>query len=153
MSVDNNLLPTNGFKVLIGGTKEYPKLNTFAVKVTLPAVNQAGVSTQYRNEPGFVPSESLDYDPLSITFLCDEKMGLYDELYDWMRTNSLSDTFQTDDIIINLLTSHNNVSRNVRCTNAFPTGIGSVEFNAQSSEVTYATFDISFRFDEFEFID
>jgi len=80
-------------------------------------------------------------------------MELYDELYDWMRTNSLSDTFQTDDIIINLLTSHNNVSRNVRCTNAFPTGIGAVEFDAQSAEVAYATFDISFRFDEFEFID
>jgi len=153
MSVDNNLLPTNGFKVLIGGTQKYPKLNTFAVKLTLPSVNNAEVSTQYRNEPGFVPSESLTYDPLSITFLCDEKMKVYDELYDWMKNNTTSSTLQTDDIIINLLTSHNNVSRNVRCTNAFPIGIGSIEFDAQGSEVGFATFDISFRFDDFEFID
>ena len=153
MSVDNNLLPTNGFKVLIGGTQEYPKLNTFAVKVTLPAVTNADVSTPYKNEPGFVPSETLTYEPLSISFLCDEKMKLYDELYDWMKTNTTTNTLQTDDIIINLLTSHNNVSRKVRCTNAFPTGIGSIELDAQGAEVGYATFDISFRFDEFEFID
>jgi hypothetical protein len=153
MSVDNNLLPTNGFKVLIGGTQEYPKLNTFAVRLSLPGVSNADVATPYKNQPGFTPSETLTYDPLSITFLCDEKMELYDELFDWMKTNTTTETLQTDDIIINLLTSHNNVSRKVRCTNAFPTGIGSIDFDAQSVEVGYATFDISFRFDEFEFID
>lgn len=153
MSVDNNLLPTNGFKVLIGGTQEYPKLNTFGVRLTLPSVTNTDLSTPYRSQPGFIPSESLTYEPLSITFLCDEKMELYDELYDWMKTNTNTDTLQTDDIIINLLTSHNNISRKVRCTNAFPTGIGSIEFDAQGVEVGYATFDISFRFDEFEFID
>ena len=153
MSVDNNLLPTNGFKVLIGGTTAYPRLNTFAIGLTLPGISNADVSTSYRNEPGFTPSETLNYDALSMRFMCDEKMELYDELYGWMKANTRTTTHQTDDITINLLTSHNNITREIRCTDAFPTSIGSVDFDAQGADISFATFDVSFRFDEFIFLD
>lgn len=150
---DNNLLPSNAFKVLIGGSLEYPRLNLLAVGLTFPGISNAEVSSPYRNREGYVPSETLVYEPLSIRFMCDERLELYDELFGWMKANTRTNNHQVDDITINLLTSHNNISREVRCTDAFPTSISSVDFDAQSSEVTFATFDVSFRFDEFEFID
>jgi len=153
MAIDNNLLPSNGFKVLIGGSSEYPRLNLLAVGLTFPGIANAEVASPYRNREGYVPSETLVYEPLSMRFMCDEKMELYDELYGWMKANTRTNTLQTDDIIINLLTSHNNISREVRCTNAFPTSISGVDFDAQSAEITFATFDVSFRFDDFEFLD
>ena len=152
MAIDNNLLPTNGFKVLIGGTGDYPKTNLFAVGLTFPGITNAEVASPYRNNEGYVPSETLVYEPLSMRFMCDEKMKIYDELFGWMKDNTTRTELKTADITINLLTSHNNISREVQCTNAFPTSISSVDFDAQAAEITFATFDISFRFDEFTFL-
>jgi hypothetical protein len=152
MAIDNNLLPTNSFSVLIGGTKQYPRLNFFATSVTFPGISVSEVATSYRNKQGFVPSETLKYDPLEITFQCDEKMKVYDELFNWMKVNTSSHTYKTEDIVVSLLTSHNNFSRSIQCINAFPVSITGITFNAQADAIEFGTLTVSFRYDEFRFI-
>jgi len=55
------------------------------------------------------------------------------------------------DISVSVLTSHNNISRTIRYTNALPTSLGDVTF-AATQDGQYITFPASFRFDYFELV-
>ena len=152
MSIDNSLLANSQFRVIIGGTNEFPKLSFFATSVTLPSVSSEAISTKYRNLPGFTPGNSLTYDALNCTLLCDEKMTAYLECFSWLKHNAKDGLdIKTTDITIETLTSHFNVSRGFRFANAFPTSLSSIEFNS-SGEPGYASFDISFSYDEFDLV-
>ena len=93
----------------------------------------------------YVPGDKITFDPLSITMLVAEDMENYEEIYNWM----LADQNIVDDISIYLLTSKKNSNKFVTFKNAFPTNIGSITFNVQDTDVTYAQLDVTFRYDYF----
>jgi hypothetical protein len=74
-------------------------------------------------------------------------------MFGWMLHNTKSDALKSHDIALSFITSHNNISRVVRLVDAFPTNLGGVEFNVQSSETEYAFVDVTFRYDYFEFLE
>jgi hypothetical protein len=148
---NKNLLSLTGFKLQISG-KDYMNTEYFAVSATLPSINLPEIELSYRNQHGFLPGEKIQYDPISIRIAVDEELKVYDELYQWIITNAKSKTLDVREMSLVFLTSHNNVSRVMRFTNAFPTSLGSVEFNTQMSDVEYAYLDVSFRYDRFELV-
>ena len=154
MTVERNLLPVSDFRIVFGETAELTNLHVYAVSITLPSVSLPDVSTPYRHEPGFVPGNRMAYDPLNIRFMCDENMEIYKDLFNWMRNNTL-DHYNSDqllsvaDIRMHILSSHSNMTREIHFMEAFPTSIGSIEFNLQTTEITYASFDATFRYDKF----
>jgi len=148
---NKNLLSLTGFKLQISGN-DYRNTEYFAVSATLPSINLPEIELHYRNQHGFLPGEKIQYDPISIRIAVDEELKVYDELYQWILTNAKSKTLDVREMSLVFLTSHNNVSRVMRFTNAFPTSVGSVEFNTQMSDVEYAYVDVSFRYDRFEFV-
>lgn len=148
---NKNLLSLTGFKLQISG-KDYMNTEYFAVSATLPSINLPEIELSYRNQHGFLPGDKIQYDPISIRIAVDEELKVYDELYQWILTNATSKTLDVREMSLVFLTSHNNVSRIMRFTNAFPTSVGSVEFNTQMSDVEYAYLDVSFRYDRFELV-
>lgn len=150
MTLERNLLPTDAYVITFGHTKELRTLETYAVNVTLPSITLSEVSTPHRNHQGFVPGDTVQYDSLAIRFLCDEKMELYEDIHNWIMKNR-SSIGPVADISLGILNSHNNDNRRVQFINAFPTSLGSIEFNAQATEVTYALLDVNFRYDKFYF--
>ena len=56
---------------------------------------------------------------------------------------------KTVDLPLCIMSSHNNVNRKFVFKNAFPTSLGSIEFNVQNSDVEYAYVDVTFRYDYF----
>lgn len=148
---NKNLLSLTGFKLQISGN-DYMNTEYFAVSASLPSINLPEIELSYRNQHGFLPGEKIQYDPITIRIAVDEELKVYDEIYQWILKNTTSKDLDVRDMSLVLLTSHNNVSRTLRFTNAFPTSIGSVEFNTQMSEVEYAYLDVSFRYDRFEFV-
>jgi len=152
MSVDNNLLPNSQFRIIIGGSNEFPKMTYFATTVNLPGVSCEALTARYRNLPGFTPGNSLTYDALSCTLLCDEKMTAYLECFNWLKHNAKDGIgIKTTDITIETLTSHFNASRTFRFMNAFPTNLDPIEFNS-SGEPGYASFGVTFQYDEFDVV-
>lgn len=152
MSIDNNLLPNSQFRLIIGGTNEFPKMSFFATTANIPGVSLQEIGVKYRNLPGFTPGNSLTYEQLSCNLLCDEKMLAYIECFSWLKHNAKDgEGIKTTDIIVETLNSHFNTSRSFRFINAFPTTLGSLEFNS-SGEPGYASFDVSFSYDEFDVV-
>lgn len=153
MTVERNLLPVSDFRIVFGPTKELTNLHVYAIAVTLPGVNLADLGVPFRHEPGYVGSNRMTYDPLNVRFMCDENMEIYKDLFNWMRNNTLDqnsdEILSVADIRMHILSSHSNKTREIHFINAFPTSIGSIEFNLQTSEITYANFDVTFRYDLF----
>jgi hypothetical protein len=148
---NKNLLSLTGFKLTISGN-DYGNTEYFAVTATLPSITLPEVALNYRNRHGYIPGDRIDYDPISIRIAIDEELKVYDELYGWIKSNTLNQKIDVRDMMLTFMTSHNNPSRTMHFTNAFPTSIGSVEFNTQMSDVEYAYVDVSFRYDDFKFI-
>jgi len=90
-------------------------------------------------------------------------MNVYQEIYDWMRRlveqqhkantgrmfSGEDDLSSYCDITVSVLTSHNNISRTIKYTNALPTSLGDITF-AATQDGQYITFPATFRFDYFE---
>lgn len=149
--MNNNLLPLTGFKMSIG-SNDFKTTQRFAVSATMPGVNIGEISATYRNFAGYVASDHVVYDNLTVRFAVDEKMLVYDELFQWMLDNTTFNTTKAYDIMLNFLSSNFNISRSVNFVNAFPASIGSIEFNVQNTDVEYAYIDVTFRYDFFEFV-
>jgi len=150
--MNSNLLSLTGFKLLIH-TVDFKYTQYFAVSASFPAVSLPEVTTGFRNQSGFVSGDKLAFDTLNIRVAIDENLESYNEIFNWLRHNTQHDKLKVYDMTLCFLTNHNNVGRKVKFTNAFPTSLGGIEFSVQQSDVEYATVDVSFRYDYFEFTD
>jgi hypothetical protein len=150
--IDSNLLALTGFKLFIH-SEDFKHTQYFATSASFPAVSLPEVTTSFRNSVGYVSGDKLMYDPLTIRVAIDEKLESYREIFNWLYNNVSADKIAVYDIVLHFLTNHNNISRSVRFTNAFPTSLSGLEFNVQGTESEYAFVDVSFRYDYFEFIE
>ena len=150
--MNSNLLSLTGFKLLIH-VDDFKYTQHFALSASFPSVSLSEVTMGYKNNSGFVSGEKLVYDPLTIRIAIDENLETYNEIFNWLKYNTQNDELKTYSITLCFMTNHNNISRKVRFKNAFPTNLGGIEFSVQQSDVEYATVDVGFRYDYFEFTD
>lgn len=101
----------------------------------------------------YFPGDKIVYDALTVTMLVAENMENFVEIYDWLQRSvkTTNDADKYDDITVYIMSSKNNPNKEVTFKNAFPTNIGSISFNVQDSDITYAQVDVTFRYDEFTF--
>ena len=151
LTTNKNLLQQNQFKLTIDHTK-YGNIEFFTSAASLPSVTNGEIPTNYRNKPGFLPGERVDYEPLNIRLRVDEDMKNYLEVLNWMITNGTTTGVTVADITLSILSSHNNVNKEFQFIDAFPTSLGSLEFTTDSTEVEYFTIDATFRYDYFKAI-
>ena len=149
--MNTNLLSLTGFKLAIESS-EFKNTEYFAVSASFPSISLPEVQTSFRNNQSFVPGDRLTYDPITIRVAIDENLNTYNEMFGWLFYNTTNNDLKTNDMSLSFITSHNNISRVIRLVNAFPTNMGGVEFNVQSSETEYAFVDVTFRYDYFEFV-
>jgi hypothetical protein len=160
----NYLAPT-GFKVTIS-RENYPAMQYFAQQIQHPAIDVGATETPYKrlSSVAFI-GDKITHGTLSMDLIMDENMQSYQEIYDWMhrmvneehtptsaRFSTLGGEVPTSycDIRVSILTSSNNPNKEFHYKNAFPTTLGDVMFMS-TSDGTYITFPVSFRFDYFEF--
>lgn len=150
--MNSNLLSLGGFKLQID-SEEFSHTQYYAVSASFPAVSISEVSTSFRNNQAFVSGEKLNYDPLTLRIAIDEGLVSYREIFNWMYSNTTGSTITDHNMTLHFLTNHNNISRSVRFYRAFPTNLGGIEFNVQQTDPEYAFVDVTFRYDNFEFLD
>lgn len=166
-----NYLQPNGFKVTIS-RENYAAAQYFAQSISHPNVDAQAAETPYKRVNVPMLPDKLDYGTLTIDFLMNEDMQNYDEIYKWLErmveeehnmgslrfaknstvggpsNNDTSPITSYNDIIIDILTSQNNINKSLKYINAFPVSLGNIELNATSAG-EYITFPVTFRFDYF----
>tara|TARA_Y100000004_G_C8843366_1_gene381489 strand:+ start:115 stop:642 length:528 start_codon:yes stop_codon:yes gene_type:complete len=164
-STDNpNLLSNVSFNMNMG---KFPGMNFYVQSVTLPGVSLSEIiiPTGRPRIPYKEISGSAVFEPLSVTFLVDEDMNNYFEIWNWVQivagiktkeyqelmTNDPMKTSVKTDISLHILTSHRNVNIEMKFFEAFPSGIEAMTFDFRSPSVDYQPMTISFTYSHFTF--
>lgn len=96
--------------------------------------------------------DSLTYDDLEVTVLCDESLSAWKEIYDYIMIASDPNTADIDvtepifDSTLLLTTNKNNIQHKIRFLNCFFKRIGAIQLTSSSSEEEQLTFDITLGF-------
>jgi len=159
----NYLQPTS-FKLSIDRTN-YPNLEFFVQNFTHPGLMMPASELPVRRLQSIpYPGESLTINELSATILLDENMESYSEMYNWIRRIQVTDMNGNQntqrgntanphaDITLSILSSHNNLSKQVRYIDSIPTSLGDITFEATATGTEFITFTASFRFSYFELV-
>ena len=159
-TLDRNLLSTSDFRIIFGPIKQLRSLDIFAISVNLPSVSMDALPTPHRQYAGFSHGGKINYDQLNIRFACDEKMELYEDIFNWVCANTTvptepptryPDVLSTADIKLQILKSSLGTTKEITFVRAFPTNIAPMEFSVQNTEPVFANFDVTFNYDYFTF--
>jgi hypothetical protein len=145
-----NLLSQSSFGLVID---RIPNAKFFVTSVNIPDVT-AGINTLSKDQyTGKVFGDKISFGDLNLTLLVDENLKSYEEVFNWMYEGIVTSSSPYDvssDMSVFLMSSHNNVVKEFKFTDAFPYTIGSLSFNSTASSTTYATVDITFAFTNME---
>lgn len=144
----NSLFPGN-FKVTIDRT-EYANIEFFCTKVNLPGLTKAAVEQKFRDRPAFFPGGIVNFDEITITFIVDEDMVNYREIFDWITEGDrVNPKFR--DITLSILTNKNTTGREILFHDTFPTSLSGIDFDASAVDASPITCTAIFKFNTFEF--
>jgi len=166
------LAPTQ-FELLV---KKLPNTKYFATGVNIPAVSIGESIQPTRLGANIkVPGDKIQFGEITITFIVDENMENWTELYNWMEGITASTDTEKyrllvgankrdgqpydgsedgdqlySDMTIVVTTAANNPNRYVRIQDAYPSSLGEITMDTTvSGGITYVTCTASFQFTSF----
>jgi hypothetical protein len=105
--------------------------------------------------------DKIDYGELGIDIILDENMESYIEMQGWLErivnegqvdenrfNSSIIPTYA--DITVLILSSHNNKTVQIKYNDCMPVNLGSIALASNATDVSYLTFNTTFRFSSFE---
>lgn len=147
-SVDR-LTPT-GFRLTIN-SKEFNQLEYFCVGASLPGISLNSVETGFRNNKAFLSGDTIEYGSFSISFIVDEELKNYLQIFKWILNNSQNDPIYLD-MTLSILTNQNNTNKQVQFLSTTPQSLSELSFNVQDTSIDYVTCEAEFSYNTFKFI-
>ena len=165
------LAPTQ-FELIV---KKLPNTKYFATGVNIPSVN-IGESLQPTRLGANIklPGDKINYGELTITFIVDENMENWTEMFNWMEGITASTDTEKyrlltgasqspkydgsgdpeemySDMTIVVTTAANNPNRYIRIQDAYPSSLGEITMDTTvAGGLSYVTCTASFQFTSFE---
>jgi hypothetical protein len=155
-----NFLQPTGFKVIVNRTR-FKNLEFFAQSVQHPDVSLGAAIVPFKRSNISLPGDKLEYGSLTVDTILDENMNVYKEMHSWMskfvevnHTASTANTVVSQDksmydISVLVLSSHNNTIDTIRYKDAFPTNIGTINFQSTVDGIQFLTFPVTFAYTTF----
>lgn len=151
LTTNKNFLSPVGFQFKVNAN-EFPNTEYFCTAVTLPGISLSESNVPYRGVNIAMTGDRLNFDELAIRFNVTEDMDNYVEMFNWMH-NIIKDPKGESykfDATLSILTSHNNVSKEITFRDCFPTTLSAIEFSTQQTEIEYLQADASFKYTYYE---
>jgi len=158
-----NYLQPSSFKLTVD-RQNYPNLEFFCQSFIHPGMIMNAVEVPYKKITG-VPfiGDKLTFNELQANILIDEDMKAYDEMYPWMRRvldvgnvtayeANVNLPPSMADMTLTILSSHNNLTRQVRYIDCIPTALTDIQFESTAGGESFLIFGASFRFSYFELV-
>lgn len=153
-----NYLSTGGFDITI---PRLPNVEFFSQKIVLPGVDASPIERSGPLSTVFDTADRLRYTDFDLSFIIDENMNNYLEIFNWMQGITAPETTAqykalaesndgiTSDVTVLILNSHKNANVSVTFLNAFPVGLTPISLEMNNTDVTYAEGTVTFRYDRF----
>jgi len=163
---NRNFLSPNNFRVVL---QRAPLLNFFLQSAAIPGLTFVGsvdMLNPFEKIP--LPGDHLNYSPLSFSFMVDEDLTNYMEIWNWMfsiggpttltpgtygNNYGLDNSIKTDpnsttrsDIKLMVMTSAKNPNIEVTFRDAFPISLGELNFVSTAGDVAYLESSVTFEY-------
>lgn len=145
-----SMLTPLGFRLTINA-QEFRYLEYFCTAASLPSVGLPAVQANFRSIYPQLSGESLKYEPFSITFIVDEELKNYLEIYNWMYENA-NDKIKYRDMTLSILSNQNNKNKELQFMSVIPTSLSSIEFDTRTTDIEYLTCTVEFAYTAFKFL-
>jgi len=157
-----NILGNNNFHFEI---YELPTVSMFAQEFSLPGISLGRALVPTSAVDYNVPGEKIEYEDLVITFLVDEYLQNYIEVFNWMtflgfpedtaqfrKLNSDKSVYkEKSDIILTTTTNKFNPSQEVHFIDCFPTDLSPMDFTNTDQTITPIQCTVSFDYSYYYF--
>ena len=130
---------------------KFANLQFFCTTANVPGLSQGEVQESIHNSISYFPGGAIEYDQFSLSFIVDEEMKNYIEIFNWIRDNKDNEP-KIKDITLSILSNKNTINKQILFHDAFPISLGELSFTTQDTSIEYVTCDVAFRYNLFEFI-
>ena len=153
-----NFLNPSSF-VLTLDSQTYSGAEFTVQTMMLPDITSEGAPLPFRNLNVAMAGDKLTYGSFEVSYLIDEDLLNYKEIYDWMKQNT--ETLHQQEIIGNnhvrdltltIMNSSNNVTKQINFIDAFPTSLSSLPFDITTTDVEYLTAVVTFDYSYYAFL-
>ena len=131
------------FKFEIGAL---PKTSFFIQSVNLPGVTLEGAVISTPQLQNFSRHTGIiTYDPLNVTFLIDEYLKNWQEVFQWM----VGEENKYTSAVLTILSSAMNPTMEFHFKDIFPTTLSEISFDSTTTDPTYQVSTVSFNYTEY----
>jgi len=143
-----NYLGEVNFKLEI---QKLPNVTYFTQAVTMPGVSLTPLEMERPlRTPVGIATQSLQYEELTVSFMIDEYMYNYQEIFDWM-IQTTEGKLEPSDAVLTILTSNMNPQLEIHFQRCYPISIGALDFTSAATETEYFLATATFRYLQFRF--
>ena len=142
-----------------------PTTQYFCQEVNLPGVTLGTVDRVTPFLDMFSPGTKLKYDDLDITFMVDEELQSWKDMYNWFISIASPDGFEgrdhprelqqnkhLSDATLTVLSALNNPIIRIQYANVFPLTMSDIKFDTKSSADTIITCTATFRYQSYQYL-
>jgi len=155
MSLNVNFLSPLEFQITID---RLPHVQFFTQQTAIPGISSSPVAVPTRLNTTYQPGDEVDFSNLDLTFIVDEAMGNYQEIFNWIVRANFPDNHEQyqaiegnlfSDISIIILNSKKNPNIKFTYKNCFPISLSDVSLDTTNSDVVYPQVTATFQYDTF----
>ena len=152
-----NFLNPSSF-VLTLDSQSYSGAEFTIQTMILPDVSVEGAPVNFKQINVGRAGDKISFGSFEISYLIDEDLLNYKEIFDWMKSNvetKHSTTTSSDhyrDMTLTVMNSANNVTKQIKFVDAYPTSLSSIPFDITTTDVEYLTAVASFQYSYYEFV-
>jgi len=141
--------------------KRLPNVQFFTQRATIPSVNLQAIDKPTPFKTIFEPGDNIVYSELNLSFIVDENMNNYIEVFSWLKGLSFPENFNQyknlqnsdegikSDISLLVKNSHKNPSILINYFDCFPVSLSEVLLDTSQNDVIYPEATVTFQYNYF----
>ena len=123
-----------------------PNTSFFIQTVNLPGIALEGATIATPQLQNFSRHTGvITYEPLSVTFMIDEYLKNWQEIYEWI----VGDENKYTSAVLTILSSSMNPTMEIHFKDIFPTSLSGIAFDSTTTDPVYQTGTVSFNYTEY----
>lgn len=159
---NTNPLQASKFLLTFG---RIPATQYFCQEVNLPGVTLGTVNRDTPFLDMYSPGTKLKYDDLDVSFIVDEELQSWKDMYNWFTSMADPDGFEgrdhprelqknkhLSDCTLTVLSALNNPVLRIQFTNCFPISMDAIQFDTKSDANHILTCRATFRYQSYKYL-
>ena len=124
-----------------------PNTSFFIQTVNLPGITLEGAVLTTPQLQNFTRHTGvITYEPLNVTFMIDEYLKNWQEVYEWM----IGEESKYTSAVLTILSSAMNATMEFHFKDIFPTSLSEVSFDSTTTDPVYQVATVSFNYREYK---